>query len=72
MHGAGLTLGEDGCLCVHSPAVGEGYWPAETEDRATLGGGKFRTCDVVDLNVETGGVTMRGRSVTPSMSQAES
>jgi long-chain acyl-CoA synthetase len=61
MHGVSLSLGADGCLGVHSQAVGEGYWPAETEERATLGGGTFRTSDVVDLNVETGGVTMRGR-----------
>jgi acyl-CoA synthetase (AMP-forming)/AMP-acid ligase II len=41
-----VSLAEDGCLCVRSLAVGEGYWPAALP---ALSHGCFRTSDLCDL-----------------------
>lgn len=50
------SLNEDGCLVVHSRAVGETYWP---EKSAALGGGMFQTNDLAELN--DGQIFLRGR-----------
>jgi len=57
MQGVELNCDEEGCLEVRSRAAGQGYWPAPT---ATLGRGRFRTCDLAELN--NGLVYLRGRT----------
>jgi long-chain acyl-CoA synthetase len=52
-----LTLNEEGCIRVHSQAVGETYWPERSDN---LGGGTFQTSDFAHL--EGGLVFLRGRS----------
>jgi len=47
----------DGMLEVRGPAVGEGYWP---EARTELGGGVFRTGDLVEIRERQ--LFMRGRA----------
>ena len=51
-----LSLNNDGCLRVQSPAVGETYWPQATE---ALAEGHFQTTDVAELR--DGMVFLRGR-----------
>ncbi len=51
-----VEVGGDGFLRVQSRAVGETYWPDAEE---TLGGGRFRTGDMAEIN--NGGVYLRGR-----------
>lgn len=51
-----LGLNADGCLWVHSQAVGQTYWP---EAEAELGGGSFQTGDLAELR--DGHVYLRGR-----------
>jgi acyl-CoA synthetase (AMP-forming)/AMP-acid ligase II len=51
-----LSLNDDGCLVVHSRAVGETYWP---EKSPALGGGIFQTSDLAEL--KDGLVFLRGR-----------
>jgi acyl-CoA synthetase (AMP-forming)/AMP-acid ligase II len=57
MRNVELSCGEDGCLVVTGASVGETYWP---EPDARLGGGTFRTSDLVELR--DGGVFLRGRA----------
>ncbi|NBV21648.1 MAG: hypothetical protein EBS05_06970 [Proteobacteria bacterium] len=52
-----LSRGDDGCLVVSGANVGETYWP---EPDARLGGGSFRTSDLVELRGD--GVLLRGRA----------
>lgn len=52
-----LSRGEDDCLIVNGSGVGEAYWP---QPDARLGGGTFRTDDLVELR--DGGVFLRGRA----------
>ena len=56
MHRARLTTGEEGCLVVESPAVGECAWPRDD----SLGAGRFVTSDIAELRDE--GVFLIGRS----------
>ena len=56
MQNVNLTLHENGCLIVRSSAVGETYWPENSE---SLGGGIFQTSDLAEL--EDGAVFLRGR-----------
>jgi acyl-CoA synthetase (AMP-forming)/AMP-acid ligase II len=51
-----LSLDDDGCLRVQSPAAGETYWPQASE---ALAGGHFQTTDVAELR--DGMVFLRGR-----------
>ena len=51
-----LSVNEDGCLEVRGCAVGETYWP---EPESNLGGGVYRTSDLVEL--KGGRVFLRGR-----------
>ncbi|MBI5383336.1 MAG: long-chain fatty acid--CoA ligase [Verrucomicrobia bacterium] len=46
MHNIQLSLNDEGCLRVHSRAVGETYWP---EASPALGEGRFQTCDLAEL-----------------------
>ena len=57
MRNVELSRGEDGCLVVSGASVGETYWP---DPDARLGGGIFRTSDLVELH--DGGVFLRGRA----------
>jgi acyl-CoA synthetase (AMP-forming)/AMP-acid ligase II len=57
MRSVRLTLAENGCLEVHSKAVGQTYWP---EAREALSGGVFRTSDLVEIS--GGLVYFRGRA----------
>ncbi len=57
MRNVELSRGEDGCLIVRGANVAETYWP---EPDARLGGGTFRTSDLVELR--DGGVFLRGRA----------
>ena len=57
MRNVALSRGEDGCLVVSGASVGETYWP---EPDARLGGGTFRTSDLVELRDD--GVFLRGRA----------
>ncbi len=57
MRNVALSLGVDGCLEVNGASVGETYWP---QPEARLGGGTFRTSDLVELR--DGGVFLRGRA----------
>jgi acyl-CoA synthetase (AMP-forming)/AMP-acid ligase II len=52
-----LSVGEDGCIEVRSPAVAQGYWP---ESDPSLGSGIFRTSDRGDIAF--GLVYLRGRA----------
>ena len=56
MQSVEVALNDDGCLQVHSSAVGETYWP-DGDD--TLGGGRFQTSDLAELR--DGQVYLRGR-----------
>jgi len=56
MKHVGLSRSAEGCLEVRGGAVAETYWP---EPDPSLGGGCFRTSDLVDL--EQGRVLLRGR-----------
>ena len=56
MRNVELTVNEEGCLEVRSPAVGETYWPEATP---ALAGGCFQTSDLADL--EDGFVRLCGR-----------
>ena len=56
MQNVKLSLNHDGCLVVHSRAVGETYWP---EKLKSLGGGIFQTSDLAEL--KDGLVFLRGR-----------
>lgn len=57
MRNVNLTLAENGCLEVHSQAVGQSYWP---EANPALGGGVFRTNDLAEIS--NGLVYFRGRA----------
>jgi len=57
MKGVSLSLAEDGCLEVRSPAVGMTYWP---EPSPNLGNGVFRTGDLAEISY--GLVYLRGRA----------
>jgi acyl-CoA synthetase (AMP-forming)/AMP-acid ligase II len=57
MRNVELTLNADGCLQVHSRAVGETYWPDPAD---TLGAGRFQTNDLAEL--KDGFVFLRGRA----------
>jgi long-chain acyl-CoA synthetase len=57
MRNVSLALAENGCLEVRSEAVGQTYWP---EANPALGGGVFRTNDLVELS--NGQVYFRGRA----------
>jgi len=52
-----LSVTGDGCMEVHSQAVGEMYWP---EPSPALSGGRFLTSDVAEL--KDGLVFLRGRA----------
>jgi acyl-coenzyme A synthetase/AMP-(fatty) acid ligase len=54
--GVSVSLNQEGCLTVGGPAVGQGYWPEESE---VLGDGKFQTSDLAEL--KNGSVFLRGR-----------
>ncbi len=54
--GVTVSLNGEGCLMVRGPAVGLAYWPEECN---ALGGGKFQTSDLADIN--GGSVFLRGR-----------
>lgn len=56
LDGVELTTGMDGCVKVHSRAVGEGYWP---EAAMELSEGCFQTSDLADISAA--GVFLRGR-----------
>jgi long-chain acyl-CoA synthetase len=56
MQSVEVALNDDGCLQVHSSAVGETYWP-DGDD--TLAGGRFQTSDLAELR--DGQVYLRGR-----------
>ena len=56
MRNVSLSVNGDGCLKVHSRAVGETYWP---EASPVLGGGCFQTSDLAELH--DGLVHLRGR-----------
>ncbi len=56
MPGVNLSLDADGCLTVHSHAVGQTYWPEPSEG---LGDGVFRTSDLAEIR--DGAVLLRGR-----------
>jgi len=51
-----ISVSDDGCLVVQSRAVGQSYWP---EPADSLGEGRFRTSDLVEL--QESGVFLRGR-----------
>jgi acyl-CoA synthetase (AMP-forming)/AMP-acid ligase II len=51
-----VSISREGCLCVHSGAVGECYWPIADE---VLGGGRFQTSDLAEIG--GGEVFLRGR-----------
>lgn len=51
-----LSLNDENCLAIHSPAAAETYWP--TPD-PTLGQGRFQTSDLVELRGNQ--VFLRGR-----------
>ncbi len=57
MKNVDISIGADGCLQVHSQAVGETYWP---EPAANLGDGVFQTNDLAEI--ENGRVYIRGRA----------
>jgi len=52
-----VEIGENGALCVRSPAAGETYWPTP---EPTLGGGKFQTCDLAEI--KDGQIYLHGRT----------
>ncbi len=52
-----LSIGESGCLEVHSSAAGETYWPSPD---ARLARGKFQTSDLAELR--EGQIYLRGRA----------
>lgn len=52
-----LSLGETGCLTVHSGAAGESYWP---DPEPALGRGRFETSDLAELRDDR--VYLRGRA----------
>jgi long-chain acyl-CoA synthetase len=54
--GVGVSLNDEGCLTVRSPAVGQSYWP---EASRALSGGRFQTSDLAE--VKNGLVFLRGR-----------
>lgn len=56
MENVRLERGVDGCLEVHSAAVGETYWP---EPGASLARGCYRTTDLAEI--QAGAVLLRGR-----------
>lgn len=58
MEGVRLECGGEGCLIVHTPAAGSGYWP---EPGSSLAPGRFLTSDLVRLRPE--GAYLVGRSV---------
>jgi acyl-coenzyme A synthetase/AMP-(fatty) acid ligase len=57
MQNVDLSIAEDGCLEVRGDAVGATYWP---EPSSNLGGGVFRTSDLVEI--QNGLVYFRGRA----------
>ncbi len=57
VRGVSLSVAADGCLEVHSPAVGTTYWPVPA---ATLRDGCFHTADLAELS--EGVVRLRGRA----------
>jgi long-chain acyl-CoA synthetase len=57
MAGVSLSMGEEHCLEVRSPAVGQAYWP---DQEARLSGGRFQTNDLVEIGDD--GVRMLGRA----------
>jgi len=57
LHNVALSLNDEGCLRVHSRAVGETYWP---ETSPVLERGCFQTCDLAEL--KNGLVFLRGRA----------
>ncbi|MEP6664117.1 MAG: class I adenylate-forming enzyme family protein [Verrucomicrobiota bacterium] len=67
-----VSLNENGCLTVKSPAVGETYWPERSEK---LAGGKFVTGDLVELRQEkifligrdSDQINVAGRKISPEM-----
>jgi acyl-CoA synthetase (AMP-forming)/AMP-acid ligase II len=56
-HNVTLSVGEDGCIEVRSPAVAQGYWP---EPDLKLGRGVFHTSDRGEISF--GMVYLRGRA----------
>jgi acyl-coenzyme A synthetase/AMP-(fatty) acid ligase len=56
MPGVSLSLNDEGCLRVCSPAVGQTYWP---EVSPSLCGGRFQSSDLAEL--KNGQVFLRGR-----------
>jgi acyl-CoA synthetase (AMP-forming)/AMP-acid ligase II len=56
LRNAKVGVNDGGCLTVHSPAVGETYWP---EPAAGLGAGRFQTGDLAELRGDL--VFLRGR-----------
>jgi acyl-coenzyme A synthetase/AMP-(fatty) acid ligase len=56
MRNVTVSLNADGCLIVHSRAVGQTYWP---EPAAGLDSGQFQTGDLAEL--KAGVVYLRGR-----------
>ena len=55
--GVSLSLNNEGCLTVRSPAVGQTYWPQES---TSLRAGQFQSSDLAEIN--GGQVFLRGRS----------
>lgn len=51
-----LSVGDDGCLEVRGPAVGETYWPQASPE---LGGGRFVTSDLAEIKKDI--VSIKGR-----------
>ncbi len=56
MQNVRLSVGENGCLQVHSAAVAQTYWPEASE---SLGDGVFKSNDLAEL--KDGNVFLRGR-----------
>ncbi|MFT4546467.1 MAG: long-chain acyl-CoA synthetase [Pseudoalteromonas tetraodonis] len=59
MSGVTTSLSSEGCLIVHSSAVGTTYWPAPETD--VLGGSRFVTNDLAKVAPD-GSITLRGRA----------
>ncbi len=56
MRNVTLSINQQGCLCVGSPAAGDSYWPEPTSD---LGHSRFQTSDLAEL--KDGLLCLRGR-----------
>lgn len=57
VQGVDLSVADNGCLVVRSPAVGQTYWPESTH---ALAPGRFHTTDLAELH--DGRLYLRGRA----------